>query len=59
MNIHTSNVPSIAEINQAIELAKKERSEYMAEKTSALTAKINTTLRSVFHAAAGKLTPSH
>lgn len=59
MNTQVSRVPSISEINQAVELAKKERSEYLAEKTNALSAKLSTFIRSTLQSAAGKVSPSH
>ncbi|WP_309045687.1 hypothetical protein [Marinobacter sediminicola] len=59
MNTQASRVPSITEINQAVELAKNERSKYIAEKTSALSAKLSTFIRSTIQSVAGKASPSH
>lgn len=59
MNTQASHIPSITEINQAVELAKKERSEYMAELISALPAKLSAIFRSSAQSAAGKVSPSH
>ncbi|WP_100639132.1 hypothetical protein [Marinobacter salexigens] len=59
MNTQTSHVPSITEINQAVELAKRERSKYIAEKTSALSTKLSTFIRSTLQSTTGKVFSSH
>ncbi|GGE66279.1 hypothetical protein GCM10011533_18170 [Streptosporangium jomthongense] len=54
-----SSTPSIAEINEIVELAKKERNQYIAEGISSLISKLGAAFRSLFETAPSKPSPSH
>ncbi len=54
-----STMPSRAEIDHYVKLAKAERNQYIADKTTALMESFKAALRSLFQVAASKQSPSH
>ncbi len=54
-----STMPSRAEIDHYIKLAKAERNQYIADKTAALVESFKAVFRSRFQIAASKQSPSH
>jgi len=54
-----STVPSSTEIDHYVKLAKAERNQYIADKTTALAESFKAFLRSRLQIAASKPSPSH
>lgn len=58
MSKELSRIPSIAEINDLVELAKRDRNQYIAERLAALALKLNKAIRTLFQSATATTKPS-
>lgn len=59
MNQEFVTTPSIAEINEVVERARRERNQYIVAGVRSLAAKTGTALRSLFETTISKPSPSH